>query len=101
MRVGVGQIHFSTMQQLRRAHRHFPAVEARVINRERKEDVGIADVVVVEIIMRALMVVIHVERPTTQRNSQAELMFLIALTAQRDKAQTLLHGISQQRAARG
>src|SRR5579862_91744 len=59
VRVGIGEIDFSAVEQSRRANTYLPAIETRMVNGQRKEHIGIADGIVIEIILRALMIVVQ------------------------------------------
>ena len=62
-------------------------------NGDGKEDVGCPDVVVVEKIGDVGLKVIGIENPSAVRDGDAELMFFVAFTVQRDEAQALLSGV--------
>jgi hypothetical protein len=87
--IGVAEVHFTMMRNLRRANCNLPPVQSRSINRQREENVRVADRIVIELIARPLVVVVHLKSPTPYRNRNSELMFLIPLAAKRDESKTL------------
>ena len=54
--------------------------------RQRNEDAGIADRVVIQEIARAGVEVVRVERPSAQRDAQADIVLDVALARQRNEA---------------
>ena len=84
--VGVGEVKLDTMGNTRRAQRELPCLNHGLGNGEGKEDVGSSDVVVVEKIGDIGFEGIGVENPSAVRDGDAELMFLVALTVERQKA---------------
>jgi len=75
-----------TVSDAGRAQGEFPPANQGLGNGEGKEDVGGSDVVVVEKIADVGLEVIGVEDPSAVRDGDAELMFLVALTVERQKA---------------
>ena len=71
----------------------FPSTYARPLDGEREENVGVAQDVVVEEILRAGAEVGYVEDPPGKRNGQAEFVLLVALTPQRQEAEALLRSL--------
>ncbi len=70
--------------------RQFPPANQSPINGERKENVGIADGVMVEEILRAGAERVRVKQPAFERNGDSNLGFLVALAAERDETQILV-----------
>src|SRR5713101_8531453 len=64
--VGVGQVELGATPEPRRAHGGFPAVNTRRQDGKRKEDVGVADHIMVEEVVRARVEAVHVEYPAAQ-----------------------------------
>jgi len=75
---------------LRRIGASLPSAYAGSPQRQRKEDIGISQYVVVEEIPGPGLEVGDIEGPALERNCQAELALLIALPAQRLKFETIL-----------
>src|SRR5271165_4050899 len=77
--VGVGEVQLRAVGDARRTESEFPAANQSLRDGEREENAGGADVVVVEEIPDVGFEVVGVEDPAAERNSDAELMFFIAL----------------------
>ena len=67
------------MGDARRAQRDFPSANDRLGNRDGEEEIGFADVVVIEEIDNVGAESIGVEDPAVERDGYAELMFFVAL----------------------
>ena len=72
----------STAPEPRGAKRGFPALNQGVVPGERPEEIGFADIAVVQPIPGAGLKCVDVEHPTAKRNGHAELVFVIALSSQ-------------------
>ena len=96
--VGIGSVELGASCDARRVRGGFPAADAGAINGEREENIGIPEDVVVKEIPRAGAEVGNVKRPARQRDGQTKFMLLVALAAQREKTETLLCCLFQQRA---
>jgi hypothetical protein len=86
----LGGVKLDAAGDARRVHGGFPAANAGAINGEWKENVGIAQHVVVKEIPRAGAEIGDVNRPTSQRNGQVEFVLLIPFAAQGQKGKSLL-----------
>src|SRR6266571_2827732 len=75
--VRIRQIELRAVAKPRGAHRRFPTVNARALDGKRKEDVGIAEHVMVEVVPRVGLKIRHVERPATEGNGQAEFALFV------------------------
>src|ERR1700690_2063292 len=84
-----------------RAQRGFPAADYRLAYGDGKEEVGFADIVVVEEIDYVGAEVVGVENPSAVGDGYAELMFFVALAVERDEPQAVGVGKLQQRAGGG
>ena len=99
--VRVGGVELGASGDAGRVRRGFPATDAGTIDGERKENVGVAQNIVVEKVLRAGAEVGNVERPARQRNGQTEFVLFIALAAQRQEAESLLGSLLEQRTIYG
>src|SRR5487761_232598 len=99
--VRIREMHLPNPPEPRRAKGRFPSANQGLLNREREEHIRVADVVVVKEILRARLERIGVQKPSTNRNRYAVLMFFIAFSAQRNEAQVLAGNESQQGSRRG
>ena len=88
-------------EQFVRAQSAFPAVDAGARDRQRKEDVGIAEHVVVEVVAGGGSEVSDVQRPSGNRDGEPELVLFVAFAAQRQKSESLLCRHIEHRAAHG
>ena len=70
----------------RRADGELIAANHRPVDRQRQERVRVADGVVVEKFAGLGTEMIDVDRPAIQRNRDPDLIFLVALAVQRQKA---------------
>ena len=96
--VGVREIELGAMANARGAQREFPTVDARALDGYGKEDLGVVEIVVIKEVSGAGEEIIGVEGPAAEGDSDAELMFFIALAMKRDEAQILGAGRLQERA---
>src|SRR5437868_3598236 len=76
----VNEVNLSLAPQARRANARFVATDSGSLQRQRKEEVGISQHIVIEEIARPRTKVIEVEAPSPQRNDNAELMLFIPLS---------------------
>src|SRR5262249_46832218 len=83
MRISRVQVNLS--EQFGGTHRGFIAHDARALNGEGNKEIGIADRVVVKVIVRTGAEIVKIEGPAMRRNGQADLVLLIALAPQREK----------------
>src|SRR4051812_39056316 len=81
----------------RRVHSSLPPTNARTVKRQRKEDVGVTQYIVIEEIACACLEVRYVESPALEWDGYSELALLIALAMERLKAEALLRRHVEQR----
>src|SRR5579884_2732420 len=79
---GIRQMYLPAIKQARRTHRHLLAINARRLNGNGEEEIGISDGVVIEVIAGADLEAIGFHNPSVQRNADAELRLLIALAVE-------------------
>ena len=79
------------MEEPRRAQGDFGAADDRAEIRQRNKNAGVADHIVVQEVARAGVEIIHVERPSANRNAQSDIVLDIALARQRNEAEPLRH----------
>src|SRR5487761_741654 len=99
--VRIREMHLPNPPEPRRAKGRFPSTNQGLLNREREEHIRVADVVVVEEILRARLERIGVQKPSPNRNRYPELMLFVAFSSQRNEAQALAGNESQQGSRRG
>ena len=76
----------------RRAQSEFRAIDARPFNGDGNENLGVIEIVVVEVVGGASEEVVGVERPAVRGNGYAELVFFVAFAMERRKTQVLIRG---------
>ena len=82
---GVRQVHLATPQEHRRLQSDLPTVHTSALQRQWKKDIRVAQGIVIEKVSALGMEVIGVKRPTSERNSDSELVLLIAFAVQRQE----------------
>src|SRR6185437_12028800 len=97
--VRIGEVQLQTMRQLWRAHASLPTVDPGGGQGHGKEDIGIAQHVMIEVIGGAGVEVVYIEAPAAQGNGEPELVLLVALAAQGQKTEALGSGHIEQRPA--
>ncbi len=80
-------MHLAAIPEAGRAQGHLRAADARAVDGEREENVGISHVVVVKEVFRAGLKGVGIERPAAEGDRYTELAFFVALTVQGNKAQ--------------
>src|SRR5215469_17958694 len=80
-----------------RAHAHLISNDARGLDGQRKKDVGIAEHIVIEVVVRAGAEVGEVNGPSTNRNGQADFVLLVAFASERQKTESLSKSQRKQR----
>src|ERR1700690_2540284 len=85
-------MHLASTPETRGTQSEFPTLNEGAIPREWPEEIGFADVAVVQPILGACLECVRVESPAAVRNGDAELMLFITLAAQRAKRQVLTVG---------
>ena len=76
--VRIGQVNLSAIADAGRTQRKFPTADARALNRDGKEQVGIVEIIVIEIVLRTGQECVAIDRPAPQRNCDAVLMLFVA-----------------------
>src|SRR5947208_1202031 len=66
--IGIGEVNVKAFRDARRSHCGFPAVNARSLNGQRKENVGVAEHVVIEKVQRVRLEVGEIKSPAANRN---------------------------------
>src|SRR5262249_27100138 len=84
-----------------RAQGRFESADPRAIDRQRNEDVRVAERVVVEEVLRIGPKRGQVGRPAVEGNGQAHLVLSVTLALERQKPEALLRGELLQRARDG
>ena len=69
--VRVGQINLATIAEARRSQGQLPPVDPRALNRDRKENVGVIQIVVIEEIV--CEEIVGIECPPAKRNGDPKL----------------------------
>ena len=92
--VRIDRVELSSSRNAWRGRSTLPTADARPIDGEGKENVGIAQDVVIEKVLRAGAEVGDVEDPARQRNGKPEFVLLITFTPQRQKTKSLLRRLA-------
>ncbi len=77
--VRIGEIELTTFKELRRTRRHLKRTNARAFNGQWKEDVRVAERVMIKEVFCSGMEVASVDGPTFDGKRRAESIFFIAL----------------------
>src|SRR5215471_2478298 len=77
------------LRDFRRAYADFVANNARCLDREREKDVGVAQNIVVEVIVSSGAEIGEVSGPSAKRNSQSNFVLLVALASERQEPKSL------------
>src|SRR5579872_6396093 len=85
------------MGNARGTQRGFPATNDGMGDGYREEEVGLADIVVVEEILRIGAEGVEVENPAAEREGGPKLMFFVALALEQNKSQAVGIGKLQER----
>src|SRR5882724_2296644 len=96
--MGIGQINLEAIRDARRARGQFPTVNAGTIDRQRKENVGIAEHVMIEEIPNVRLEIGNIKLPAADRNGQAEFALFVSFAAQGQEVKPLIDGLLQERA---
>src|SRR6478752_6331729 len=99
--IGIGGMELGASCEPRRVHRAFPSPDAGALDGEGKENVRIAQNVMVEKVLCAGAEVGEIERPSRHGDGQTKFVLLIALAPQWQKAKSLLRRLLQQRTVHG
>src|ERR1035438_5936056 len=84
--VRVGEVELAAPPQRRAAQRSFPGTHQGAVYGDRDEDVGLADVRVIQEIVDSRLEVVDLQRPAAEGNLNAELVLFVALAAQHREA---------------
>src|ERR1700722_5056900 len=85
--IRVCQMNLGPMRDARRTQCEFPTTNHGLADGDRKEQIRLPNIVVVEEIHHVGPEIVGVESPTAIRNGDAKLMFFIAFAVQGDKSQ--------------
>ena len=99
--IGVGQIKLGPIANAGRTQRELPPVDAGALNRDRKENVGIVQIIVIEEVIRSSQKIVGVDSPASKRNGDAKLVFFVSLAMERDESQVLVGNELQKRSGYG
>src|SRR5271156_6236621 len=94
--IRISQVSLPHTPELGRPDGEFVALYQRTVDGQGQEGVRIADVVVIEEVLRLGMEMIDIDYPSVDRNREAGLIFLIAFAVQRQEAQIIVLGESKQ-----
>src|SRR5882762_11336721 len=95
--MGIGQINLEAIRDARRARGQFPTVNASAIDRQRKENVGIAEHVMIEEIPNVRLEIGNVKLPVADGNGQAEFALFIPFAVKRQELKPLIDGFLLER----
>src|SRR5882672_492033 len=95
--MGIGQINLEAIRDARRARGQFPTVNASAIDRQRKENVGIAEHVMIEEIPNVRLEIGNVKLPVADGNGQAEFALFIPFAVKRQEIEAFVDGLLQER----
>ena len=84
--VRIRKMNLCPVREPRRTKREFPAIDPRLVDREREEEIRFANHLVIEEIAGAGLEGVGVNRPPAKRDDDAELVFLVSLSGKRDKS---------------
>src|SRR5207237_10855831 len=93
----VSEVELRAAREPRGAKGQLRPVAARTLHRQRKRQVGVVEIVMVEKVFRPCEEVIGVKCPAAERNGYAELMFFVTLAIKRNETQILRAGRLQER----
>src|SRR5439155_24389634 len=93
----ISEMKLTAPPQQWRSGSHFKGSDARPVNRQGKENIRITDCVMIEKIPNARAKVIRIHGPSAQWDRKPELIFLIALAAQRNEIKALANRQREQR----
>src|SRR5258708_31548071 len=93
----VGEVKLGMPKQLRRSRGNFESANPGPLNRQGKEDVDIAQRIMIEEVLYGGAKIARVKVPSFKRNTGAELKFLISLASQWNEIEPLRQSKSKQR----
>src|SRR5450631_2547207 len=88
--VGICKVNLGPVRNARRAQGQLPASHNGPLNGEREEEIGLADVVVIEKIRRVRAKHIGVDDPAAPRNVHAEFFLFVPLATKGYESQTIV-----------
>src|SRR6267378_3871108 len=94
----IGQINLEAIRDARRARGELPTVNAGTIDRQRKENVGIAEHIMIEEIPNVRLEIGNVKLPVADGNGQAEFALFVPFAAKRQEIEAFVDGLLQERA---
>src|SRR6201999_2417343 len=97
--IRIRQVNLGSVRNRRRTQGQFPAANNGFLNRQRKENIRLADVIVIEEVVSDSLKVVGIDRPSAIRNRYPELMLLITFTVQGNESQIIHVDESQQRSS--
>ena len=97
----VGKMKLASITQARRPQGKFPGLNQRFVPDERPEEIGLADIAVIEPIPRVSLKCIGVERPATEGNRHANLPLFIPLAVNGSEIEVLIVRQFSQRTGQG
>ncbi len=80
--IGIGQMQLRPLPEPRRSQRHFPTANQRLGKCDRNEDIGFAQIIMIEEIVCASAKGVRVEAPALVRDRHAELIFFVPFAIQ-------------------
>ena len=87
--IRVGQVELAAIADARRAQGELPPVNARALNRDGKENVGVIQIVVIEEVAGARQEIVGVKGPASKRDSDPKLVLFVPFTVKRDEIKGL------------
>src|SRR5882672_3839566 len=95
--MGIGQIKLEAIRDARRPRGQFPTVNACAIDRQRKENVGIAEHVMIEEIPNVRLEIGNIKLPAVDGDGQAEFALFVPFAVQRQELKPLIDGFLLER----
>src|ERR1700730_16200334 len=88
--IRVGHVYLAAVANAWGTHGKLPPVDARPLNGDGKEHIGVVEIIVVKEVFGASKKVVGVESPTPKGNGDSELVFLVTLPVERNESQVLI-----------
>src|SRR5712664_2665195 len=95
--MGIGQINLEAIREARRARGQFPTMNAGTIDRQRKENVGIAEHAMIEEVPNVRLEIGNIKLPAADGNGQAEFALFVPFAAKRQEIEAFVDGLLQKR----
>src|SRR5438270_13281795 len=83
--IGINEVKLRSAADFRRADCSFPSADPCAGNGKWKENIGIFQHVVIEVVARVRLKICNVKNPSGGRNGQSEFSLLVALAVKRQK----------------